>query len=48
MERQYPRAEWIGSILGDRPHLTAAVLVRTRAVMDRHFPDKKTLNDFPE
>ena len=40
--------EWIGSILTDRPDLTAAVLERTRAVMDRHFPDNKTLNDFPE
>ena len=32
-------AEWIGSILTDRPDLTAPVLERTRAVMDRHFPD---------
>ena len=32
-------AEWIGSILADRPDLTADVLERTRAVMDRHFPD---------
>ena len=32
-------AEWIGSVLADRPDLTADVLERTRAVMDRHFPD---------
>ena len=32
-------AESIGSFLADRPDLTAAVLERTRAVMDRHFPD---------
>ena len=31
--------EWIGSLLADRPDLTADVLERTRAVMDRHFPD---------
>ena len=32
-------AEWIGSVLADRPDLTADVLKRTRTVMDRHFPD---------
>ena len=32
-------AEWIGSVLADRPDLTADVLQRTRTVMDRHFPD---------
>ena len=32
-------AEWIGSVLADRPDLTAQVLQRTRTVMDRHFPD---------
>jgi len=32
-------AEWIRSVLADRPDLTADVLERTRAVMDRHFPD---------
>ena len=32
-------AEWIGSVLSDRPDLTADVLERTRAVMDQHFPD---------
>ena len=32
-------AEWIRSVLADRPDLTTAVLERTRAVMDRHFPD---------
>lgn len=32
-------AEWIGSVLADRPDLTEDVLERTRAVMDRHFPD---------
>ena len=32
-------AEWTGSVLADRPDLTADVLERTRAVMDRHFPD---------
>ena len=32
-------AEWIGSVLADRPDLTADVLERTRAVMDRHFPN---------
>ena len=32
-------AEWMGSVLADRPDLTEDVLERTRAVMDRHFPD---------
>ena len=32
-------AEWIGSVLADRPDLTPDVLERTRTVMDRHFPD---------
>ena len=32
-------SEWIGSVLEDRPYLTANVLERTRAMMDRHFPD---------
>ena len=32
-------AEWIGNLLEDRPDLTVAVLERTRAVMDQHFPD---------
>jgi len=31
-------AEWMRSVLADRPDLTAAALERTRAVMDRHFP----------
>ena len=34
-------AEWIGSVLADRPDLTADVLQRTRTVMDRHFPDAR-------
>ena len=32
-------SEWIGSVLEDRPDLTANVLERTRAMMDRHFRD---------
>ena len=32
-------AEWMRSVLADRPDLAADVLERTRAVMDRHFPD---------
>ena len=32
-------AEWIGSVVVDRPDLAPDVLERTRAVMDRHFPD---------
>lgn len=32
-------AEWIRSVVADRPDLTADVLERTRAVMDRHLPD---------
>ena len=32
-------AEWIRSILADRPDLTVDVLERTSTVMDRHFPD---------
>ena len=32
-------AEWIRSVLANRPDLTADVLERTRAVMDQHFPD---------
>lgn len=32
-------AEWIRSVLADRPDLTAGMLERTRSVMDRHFPD---------
>ena len=32
-------AEWIGSVLSDRPDLTANMLERTRAVMDQHFPN---------
>ena len=31
--------EWIWNLLADRPDLSADVLERTRAVMDRHFPD---------
>ena len=31
--------EWMRSLLADRPDLSADVLERTRAVMDRHFPD---------
>ena len=31
-------AEWIGSVLADRPDLGRDVLERTRAVMDQHFP----------
>ena len=32
-------AEWTRSLLADRPDLDAAVLARTRAVMDGHFPE---------
>ena len=32
-------AEWMRSLLIDRPDLAANVLERTRAVMDGHFPD---------
>ena len=32
-------AEWMRSLLLDRPDLDAAVLERTRAVMDEYFPD---------
>lgn len=32
-------AEWIRSVLKDRPDLTHEVLDRTRSVMDQHFPD---------
>ena len=32
-------AEWIGSVLSDRPDLAPDMLERTRTVMDRHFPD---------
>ena len=32
-------AEWISSLLADRPDIDQKVLDRTRAVMDRHFPD---------
>ena len=32
-------AEWIGSVLADRPDLTEGMLERTRMVMDRHFPE---------
>ena len=32
-------AEWIGSVLADHPDHMEDVLERTRAVMDRHFPD---------
>ena len=31
--------EWMRSLLADRPDIEAAVLERTRAVMDGHFPD---------
>ncbi len=31
--------EWMRSLLADRPDIEAAVLDRTRAVMDGHFPD---------
>ena len=32
-------AEWMRSLLADRPDLSADVLERTRALMDRYFPD---------
>ena len=32
-------AEWMRSVLADRPDLTEDMLDRTRAVMDRHFPE---------
>ena len=32
-------AEWMRSLLADRPDIEAGVLDRTRAVMDGHFPD---------
>ena len=32
-------AEWMRSLLADRPDIDAGVLDRTREVMDRHFPD---------
>ena len=32
-------AEWIESVLSDRPDLTADILEHTRAIMDQHFPD---------
>ncbi len=32
-------AEWMSSLLADRPDIDASVLERTRAVMDGHFPD---------
>ncbi len=32
-------AEWIRSVLADRPDLTECMLERTRMVMDRHFPE---------
>ena len=32
-------AEWMRSLLADRPDIEAGVLERTRAVMDGHFPD---------
>ena len=32
-------AEWMRSLLADRPDIDAGVLDRTRAVMDEHFPD---------
>ena len=32
-------AEWIRSVLADRPDLTQGMLERTRMVMDRHFPE---------
>lgn len=31
--------EWMRSLLAARPDLNAAVLERTRSVMDGHFPD---------
>ena len=31
--------EWMRSVLADRPDLTEDMLDRTRAVMDRHFPE---------
>lgn len=31
-------AEWMRSLLADRPDLSVAVLERTRETMDRHFP----------
>ena len=31
--------EWMRSLLADRPDIETAVLDRTRAVMDSHFPD---------
>ena len=33
-------AEWIRSVLADRPDLTEGMLERTRMVMDRHFPKR--------
>ena len=32
-------AEWIRSVLADRPDLTVDMLERTSTAMDRHFPD---------
>ena len=32
-------AEWMRSLLADRPDIDAAVLEKTREVMDKHFPD---------
>ncbi|MCY3876172.1 MAG: PIN domain-containing protein [Rhodobacteraceae bacterium] len=32
-------AEWIDSLSADRPDIDRKMLDRTRAVMDRHFPD---------
>ena len=32
-------AEWMRSLLADRPDIDASVLERTREVMDGHFPD---------
>ncbi len=32
-------AEWMRSLLRDRPDLDAALLERTRGVMDEHFPE---------
>lgn len=32
-------SEWTGNLLADRPDIDPAVLDRTRAIMDRHFPD---------
>ena len=32
-------AEWMQSLLADRPDLDREVLERTRAAMDRHFPE---------